>query len=253
MELFVCLLRPPRSFARSAARGRCRSAFRHEYVRPKTACHSLCLSAQLPSEDVQRTSVEIGNHRNALLRHKGRVNQVEVAMSLVQEGASLRTGACNRAEHQRQRWHDPLRLSFPFPQPTHRELLKELPTAWGAGDCDQQRVPERGSALGRAGAAALRSCTIWVLDTFFYHVDNRGEWVVKKWRSGVTNRWGTCAVSLAFILHKQIVASCSTRFPVMPRVRPIRSRAALSSVRRPLFRDDSNTPCLSRAERCGKF
>ena len=126
MELFVCLLRPPRSFARSAARGRCRSAFRHEYVRPKTARHSLCLSAQLPSEDVQRTSVEIGNHRNTLLRHKGRVNQVEVAMSLVQEGASLRTGACNRAEHQRQRWHDPLRLSFPFPQPTHRDLLKEL-------------------------------------------------------------------------------------------------------------------------------
>ena len=175
MEHLVCLLRPPRSFARSAARGRCRSAFRHEYVRPKTACHSLCLSAQLPSEDVQRTSVEIGNHRNALLRHKGRVNQVEVAMSLVQEGASLRTGACNRAEHQRQRWHDPLRLSLPFPQPTHRELLKELPTAWGAGDCDQQRLPERGSAPGRAGAAALRSCAIWVLDTFFYHADNRGR------------------------------------------------------------------------------
>ena len=122
--LLVCLLRPPRSFARSAARGRCRSAFRHEYVRPKTACHSLCLSAQLPSEDVQRTSVEIGNHRNTLLRHKGRVNQVEVAMSLVQEGASLRTGACNRAEHQRQRWHDPLRLSFPFRQPTHPRAVE---------------------------------------------------------------------------------------------------------------------------------
>ena len=46
-------------------------------------------------------------------------------------------------------------------------------------------MPDRGSALGRAGAAALRSCAIWVLDTFFYHVDNRGEWVAKKWRSGV--------------------------------------------------------------------
>ena len=101
MELFVYMLRPPRSFARSAARGRCGSAFRHEYVRPKTACHSLCLSAQLPSEDVQRTSVEIGNHRNALLRHKGRVDQVEEIMPVPQEGASLRTGACNRAEHQR--------------------------------------------------------------------------------------------------------------------------------------------------------
>jgi hypothetical protein len=53
---------------------------------------------------------------------------------------------------------------------------------------------------------------MWVLDTFFYHVDNRGEWVVKEWRSGVTNRCVGCAVSSAFILHKQIVASCSTRY-----------------------------------------
>ena len=103
-------------------------------------------------------------------------------------------------------------------------------------------MPSRGRELGCAGAKALRSCAILVVDTFFYHVDNRGEWVAKKWRSGVTNRWGTCAVSLAFILHKQIVASCSTRFPIMPRVRPIRSRAALSSVRRPLFRDHLETP-----------
>ena len=49
----------------------------------------------------KRTSVEIGNHRNALLRHKGRVNQVEEIIPVPQEGASLRTGACNRAEHQR--------------------------------------------------------------------------------------------------------------------------------------------------------
>jgi hypothetical protein len=104
-------------------------------------------------------------------------------------------------------------------------------------------VPDRGCALGRAGAAALRSCTMWVLDTFFYHAENIAEEVIMKWRSGVTNRCVGCAVSLAFILHKQIVASCSTGFPVIRQVRPIRSRAALSSVRRPLFRDDSNTPC----------
>ena len=71
-------------------------------------------------------------------------------------------------------------------------------------------MPDRGSALGRAGAAALRSCTMWVLDTFFYHAENIAEEVIMKWRSGVTNRSVGCAVSLAFILHKQIVASCST-------------------------------------------
>ena len=96
-------------------------------------------------------------------------------------------------------------------------------------------MPDRGSALGRAGAAALRSCTIWVLDTFFYHAENINEEVVMKWRSGATNRSVRCAVSLAFILHKQIVASCSTRFPGRRRVRPIRSRAALSLKRTPPF------------------
>ena len=119
-------------------------------------------------------------------------------MSLVQEGASLRTGACNRAEHQRQRWHDPLRLSFPFPQPTHRELLKELPTAWGAGDCDQQRVPERGSAPGRAGAAALRSCTMWVLDTFFYHAENITEEVIEEVEEWLGQPVGTLRRELGF-------------------------------------------------------
>ena len=96
-------------------------------------------------------------------------------------------------------------------------------------------MPDRGSALGRAGAAALRSCTMWVLDTFFYHAENIAEEVIMKWRSGATNRWGRCAVSLAFILHKQIGASCSTGFPRIPRVRPIRSRAALSLKRTPPF------------------
>ena len=51
-------------------------------------------------------------------------------------------------------------------------------------------MPDRGSALGRAGAAALRSCTMWVLDTFFYHTENIAEEVIMKWRSGLANRWG---------------------------------------------------------------
>ena len=104
-------------------------------------------------------------------------------------------------------------------------------------------MPDRGSALGRAGAAALRSCTMWVLDTFFYHAENIAEEVIMKWRSGVTNRWGRCAVSLAFILHKQIVASCSTGFPRRARVRPIRSRAALSKNRTPPFFIFFQPPC----------
>ena len=87
-------------------------------------------------------------------------------------------------------------------------------------------MPARGSALGRAHAPVLRSCPLLVLDTFFYHKDNCGEGVLMKWRCGMANRSVPCAVSLAFILCNQIVASCSTGFSITPRVRPIRTRAA---------------------------